>query len=280
MRVIDGMHRLRVARRRGRQSIEARFFEGSPQDAFVLAVEANVTGGLPLAQAERVTAAARIVRTHPHWSDRAIASVTGLSAKTVGAQRRRLGGSAVPEEVRVGRDGRTRPLSSARGRRIASRLLAETPNASLREIAKKAGISPGTVRDVRRRLERGENPVPPRQRSAQPRQTSRPGVTTHAQATARGAAMADLRTQPAPALSEMETLLLCMMEIHTTDAEQWDRMADSVPAHYARAVSVMAAACADAWHNLAVALRGSPPGGRGGQGGAAHRGPVTTAPTV
>src|SRR5260370_23164073 len=43
MRVIDGMHRLLAASMRGHDSIEVRFFDGKPEDAFLRAVEANVT---------------------------------------------------------------------------------------------------------------------------------------------------------------------------------------------------------------------------------------------
>src|SRR5687768_2708992 len=42
MRVIDGMHRLRAARLRGQHEIDVRFFDGSEEDAFVIAVAANV----------------------------------------------------------------------------------------------------------------------------------------------------------------------------------------------------------------------------------------------
>src|ERR1044072_4324236 len=57
MRVIDGMHRVRAAELRGRTEIDARFFDGATLDAFVLAVHANVTHGLPLSLADRLQAA-------------------------------------------------------------------------------------------------------------------------------------------------------------------------------------------------------------------------------
>jgi ParB-like chromosome segregation protein Spo0J len=165
MRVIDGMHRLLAASLQGRNSIEVRFFDGRPEDAFLRAVAANVAHGLPLSQADRRSAAERIIESHPHLSDRAIAQLAGLSAKAVGGIRRRS--SVVPQiGTRVGKDGKVRPLSSVAGRRRAAELLAERPNASLREVARCAGVSPGTVRDVRMRLERGEEPVATRPGSA------------------------------------------------------------------------------------------------------------------
>jgi hypothetical protein len=89
MRVIDGMHRLRAATLRGDREIAVRFFDGDAGSAFVRAVVANVYNGLPLSRSDRAAAAARIVATHPHWSDRAVATATGLAPATVAAVRRR-----------------------------------------------------------------------------------------------------------------------------------------------------------------------------------------------
>ena len=159
MRIIDGFHRVRAAKRKGFQEIQTIFLDGSLESAFIVAVEANVTHGLPLSMGDRRAAAARILQTHSDWSDRAIAASTGLSAKTVSAIR--CANAENPQSnKRVGRDGRVRPLNARVGRQHAAQLLASRPNASLREIAKAAGISPGTVRDVRERLTRGEDVVP------------------------------------------------------------------------------------------------------------------------
>lgn len=166
MRVIDGMHRLMAAFVRGDQMISVEFFEGSTEDAFLRAVQANVTHGLPLSQADRRAAAVKIVASHPHLSDRVIARAAGLGAKAVAGIRRQTDG-VVQLQARVGRDGKVRPLSSDEGRRRAAELIAERPGASLREIARLAGISPATVSDVRRRLRAGEAPVIANEQSAQ-----------------------------------------------------------------------------------------------------------------
>lgn len=142
MRVIDGMHRLSATALRGRREIAVRFFDGSEADAYVLSVQLNVRHGLPLTPAERRLAAGRILRSHPHWSDRAIAERTGLSGKTVGKLRRSASAEIPQSHTRVGRDGTVRPLSSAEGRRIAAALLAEDPGASLRELARGPGCPP------------------------------------------------------------------------------------------------------------------------------------------
>ncbi|MFC8448370.1 ParB N-terminal domain-containing protein [Kitasatospora sp. NPDC057223] len=89
MRVIDGTHRIRASVLRGRKQVPVRFFRGTVQDAFVLAVEVNARHGLPLTPADRITAAERIVRSHPRWADRAVASTTGLSVAAVASIRRR-----------------------------------------------------------------------------------------------------------------------------------------------------------------------------------------------
>src|SRR5579859_6633506 len=59
MRVIDGMHRVRAAVHNGKEQIEAEFFDGSVEAAFVRAVELNTAHGLPLTLAERKLATAR-----------------------------------------------------------------------------------------------------------------------------------------------------------------------------------------------------------------------------
>jgi hypothetical protein len=169
MTVIDGMHRVRAALMRGEQCIDARYFVGDEREAFVLAVELNSRHGLPLTQDDRTAAATRVLATHPHWSDRAIAALAGLSAKTVAGIRRRISEDIPQSNVRTGRDGSIRPLNTAHGRRLAGELMAQNPGASLRDIARQAGISLGTARDVRLRLAAGHDVVPPRQRERESR---------------------------------------------------------------------------------------------------------------
>ncbi len=160
MRVIDGVHRLRATELRGHSTIAARLFEGNDAEAFALAVHLNVTHGLPLTLAERKAAAQRVLTSYPHWSDRSIGLIAGVSNKTVGKLR-----DCTTEEIsqlnpRLGRDGKVRPVSPAHGRRRAAEFLSTNPRASLREIARKAGVSVTTARDVRQRLDKGESPLP------------------------------------------------------------------------------------------------------------------------
>jgi hypothetical protein len=174
-RVVDGMHRLRAAVLRGEETVRVCYYDGPDAEAFAVGVRANVTHGLPLSLADRRVAAMRIVGSHPQWSDRAIAAVTGLSARTIGTIRWRATDGFPQSRTRIGRDGRTRPLSSAEGRRLACSLLREDPSISLRQVASASGISLSTVRDVRDRLGRGEDPGP--RPSGRPHRTcrTRPG---------------------------------------------------------------------------------------------------------
>jgi len=157
LRVIDGMHRLTAARLRGEPEISATLFDGSADEAFLLAVRLNVSHGLPLTITDRRAAAARIIRTHSRLSDRAIGHIAGLAGKTVAALRREL--EEPPVSARIGRDGRVRPANGAAGRQAAADLIALHPDATLRRIAREAGISVETARSVRSRIRDGEDPV-------------------------------------------------------------------------------------------------------------------------
>jgi ParB-like chromosome segregation protein Spo0J len=157
MRVVDGMHRLMAASLQGREMIDVVFFDGNEADMFLRAVQENVAHGLPLPQADRRAAAERIIASHPQMSDRAISHSVGLAAKTIAAIRKHLIEEVPQSNARLGRDGKVRPLDSGIGRRRAAELLTEQPEASLRDVARAAGISPATVLDVRKRLERGES---------------------------------------------------------------------------------------------------------------------------
>lgn len=149
-RVIDGAHRLLAARMRGDLTVAVRLHTCDEAEAFILAVRANVTHGLPLSLSDRKAAAARIVADRPEWSDRRIALAAGLSDKTVAVIRARRGArDATPGDRRVGRDGKSRPVNLAAQRETVTRLLAEKPNSSLRQIAGLAGASPETVRKIR-----------------------------------------------------------------------------------------------------------------------------------
>jgi hypothetical protein len=250
MCVIDGIHRLRAAKLRGDTRILTSFFEGTTADAFVLALKANVANGLPLSLGERTAAAQRILRTHGHWSDRAIARYAGLSPKTVSAVRRRSSVEIPQSNTRSGQDGRVRPLDSAEGRRRAGELIQSRPEASLREIAKEAGISASTVSNVRDRMRRGDDPMP------QSRVRSRPSKTSRDEPSALFVdAVLSLSRDPALRFNETGRSLLRLLNIILLDAEARNRLIDSVPPHCNEMVALAARGCAVAWQEFATEIQ-------------------------
>ncbi|HEU5472490.1 MAG TPA: ParB N-terminal domain-containing protein [Actinophytocola sp.] len=256
MRVIDGMHRLRAAMLRGEREIEVQFFDGSAEDAFVLAVTLNVERqGLPLSLADRTAAAGRILGSHRQWSDRAIASVTGLSHKTVGAIRRRSSGEIAQLGARIGRDGRIRPVDIGQRRQRAGELISARPTVPLREIANAVGISLGTARDVRERLRRGEDPSPPAQHplASVPPRREPPGAaaTDDVSGASRAALMRALRGDPSLRCGESGRLLLRLLESSMLLPRQWEHLIDGIPAHCAGTAAAAARHCAQAWLDFA-----------------------------
>jgi ParB-like chromosome segregation protein Spo0J len=158
MRVLDGVHRLEAARRAGRDSIKAVLFSGSDLEALVVAIQANVRHGKPLAKDERQAAAVTLLRRCPERSDRWLADVCGLSHTTVGRLREAL--EAKAHLVRTGRDLRARPVDPTQGQAAVAKALADDPSASVRQAARVAGVSPNTARRVAARLQaqQGEEP--------------------------------------------------------------------------------------------------------------------------
>jgi hypothetical protein len=159
LRIIDGMHRLEAAKLRGKTHISARVVDCTDEEAFILAVQSNTLHGLPLSKADRIAGAKRILASHPDWSDRAVASVSGLSAKTVGVLRNRSTGDVPVLAKRLGRDGKKHPVSGTEGRLRAVEYIKAHPDAPLRQVAREADVSLGTVHDVRDRLRRGADPL-------------------------------------------------------------------------------------------------------------------------
>ena len=277
MRVIDGVHRLRAAMLKGQTEVTVQTFDGSEADAFVLAVELNVRHGLPLTLRERKAAAQRIIRSHPNWSDRAIAERTGLSAKTVSKARRQADGDVPDLGIRIGRDGRARPVNSVEGRRSAAALIATDPTLSLRELARKAGVSVGTVRDVRRRLDRGLDPIPDRLRAASggptalapcpgtmpARVMAAPGQPTRASCS-RGEpwetapVVQMLLRDPSLRATESGRRLLRMLVATELERSELAELAGAVPAHCAPLVRALVLKRSEDWKQLASRVSQKP----------------------
>lgn len=263
MRVIDGMHRLRAAKLRGDETISVKFFEGDDKGAFLLSVNANIKHGLPLSLADREAAAIRILAIYQQWSDRAIAAATGLSPTTVSAIRQRSFVPAERESGRVGRDGRVRPVDGSAGRRRASEVIAMKPDASLRAIAREAGVSVGTARDVCERLRAGRDPVLTPQRSTAKERGPSVDGAVESQRYRIGSALqsidwrsvrSNLSRDPAVKYAENGRALVRWIDGHVVEPVEWCGLIDAVPPHWRNSVAELARSCAGAWLELAQEL--------------------------
>jgi ParB-like chromosome segregation protein Spo0J len=266
MRVIDGVHRLRATELRGHSTIAARLFEGNDAEAFALAVHLNVTHGLPLTLSERKAAAQRVLASYPHWSDRSIGLIAGVSNKTVG----KLRGCATEEisqlNPRLGRDGKVRPVSPANGRHRAAEFLSTNPRASLREIARKAGVSVTTARDVRKRIDNGDNPLPDNlakkvghsaapavtaaNGAATPLANSSPGTRKHPEGRGRDL-LQRLRNDPSVRSSERGRELLRLLSTVVVAITACNEFAEAAPTHCSGTFAEIARNNARAWQEIA-----------------------------
>jgi ParB-like chromosome segregation protein Spo0J len=252
MRVIDGAHRVRAAIIRGETHVRARIFYGSPEDAYVEAVRTNVAHGKPLSRMEREVAAKRILASRPNWSDRAIADVCGVSARMIASLRRRASESGLHLNARVGRDGRVRPVDAAEGRRRAAEVLSETPDASLREIARQANISPATARDVKARMRNGIDPVAGRRKHLA--SVPEPADTVVV-AVSEPDELRELREDTS--LQSMASGMRCL-QLFTErflTPQEWRDIADELPISRTYVVGDLARLCAKSWNDFADALQ-------------------------
>jgi ParB-like chromosome segregation protein Spo0J len=266
MRVIDGHHRVAAATLQGFKEIAGNLLDGPIESMLIVAVAANIAHGLPLSLRDRRNGASRIVRSHPDWSDRAVAVATGLSAKTVRALR------CASEDItqlhtRLGRDGRRRPMSTAAGRKLAAQLMLQRPDASLREIASLAGISPGTVRNVRARITRGADPVPERgsrlhrgdgllsdSTATEPTGPDRSSSVTDPDDSR--ALLSTLSKDPALRMNDRRRELLRWLHLHAVDPGDGAKLVDLAPDHCLERLLEFAERCAINWALIARALQG------------------------
>lgn len=260
MRVIDGAHRLQAAKAAGADEIRVRFFDGDENSAFVVGVRANTAHGLPLSLVERKKAAARILRDYPEWSDRVIAVATGLSARTISGLRGCSTAEGPQLSSRVGMDGRRRPVSTAGGRRLASEMLSAKPDASIREIARATGISPGTVKDVRDRMDRGLDPVPDQVSSAH-RAGNRRQKNDHNGLTAEDVAalLRGIHRDPSLRFTDTGRLMLRWLDANAIGSTERERLVADLPTHTAGVIAELARWYAADLAEFAARLEGRPP---------------------
>jgi hypothetical protein len=284
LRIIDGMHRLEVAKLRSEWSIRARIVDCTDEEALVLAVKSNTLHGLPLTRADRISSTKRILIAHPDWSDRAVAGITGLSAKSIASLRNSSTGDMQFDGKRLGRDGKRRPVMAGEGRRRAAEYMRAHPGASLREVSRETDVSLGTVHDVRERLRQETDQPPPvalepTERSLCPAEPqwrpgrqagNRPAAVTavslpvksiHQGTGARNASRlvwpavsAKLAGDPALRYTEGGRAFLRWMAAHALQADEWREFIDAIPRYWLEDVSRVAVGMSEEWRQFADRL--------------------------
>jgi hypothetical protein len=268
MRVIDGMHRLMAASLKGRKSIEVEFFEGSEADAFLLAVNANVTHGLPLSLSDRRAAAARIIALLPEMSDRGVGETTGLAAATVAVIRRHSSGENQQLNGRLGRDGKRHPLMpwrAADGPRRCSRSNRKCP----------FGRWPGMLAYPRPRSvtcasgwNAASGPPPASRKPRRPRSNlHRPGCRGRRLLRMRRGlirengpiwrrALEKLQRDPSLRHTEHGRRLLRLLQISVAGAQEWPTVVSTLPPHCTASVMELASQFGQMWLCFAQELEG------------------------
>lgn len=111
--LVDGFHRLAAFRRLGRQEIPAIVRRGTMEDAWTMAIGANVDHGLRRTNADKRRAVWMALEHFDARSDRAIAEMAGVHHELVAAVRRefdQVADSARSKPLgRRGRDGKSYP---------------------------------------------------------------------------------------------------------------------------------------------------------------------------
>lgn len=263
-RVIDGLHRLEAARLRGDQTIATRFLDCADDEALVLAIKSNTTHGLPLSKADRVEGAKRVLARYPDWSDRAIAGITGLSAKTVASLRNRSADGMRAEGKRLGRDGKRRPVAAGEGRRRAAEYISAHPDAPLRQVARETDVSLGTVHDVSARIRRGIDPerrrpplVPAEVTAAAPPDISLTArKRRHIDAPRTWSSISPkVANDPAIRYTEGGKEFLRWMAMRTKQPDAWREFIDAIPAHWLSVLAPIADSLSEEWSTFAEQLR-------------------------
>ncbi|WP_405778325.1 winged helix-turn-helix transcriptional regulator [Streptomyces sp. NBC_00859] len=143
-------------------------------------------------------------------------------------------------------------MRTAEGRSRAADLIRDDPGLSLREIARRAGISLGTARDVKQRLLQGLDPVPAGQRQESPAGAAgQPSLEVSAALGERRRLLTRLSRDPSMRHSSAGRVLLRMLITHHAGDCAWPRLAAAIPSHSAPAILALARNCAADWGSLA-----------------------------
>jgi len=269
MRIIDGMHRVEVAKLRGECAIRARIVDCSDEKALVLAVKSNTLHGLPLTRADRISSAKRILAAHPDWSDRKVAGIAGLSGKSIASLRNSSAGGAQFYGKRLGRDGKRRPVVAAEGRLRAAEYVRAHPEASVRQIASETDVSLGTAHDVQQKIRRGVDlrvaelspggaqaaPAPAAPAAPPPVTNIRARTTAGAvRRLAWSAVVGKLAGDPALKYTDGGRAFLRWMTQHAMHPDAWREFVDAIPERWLDEVRHAAATMSEEWGQFANEL--------------------------
>jgi len=276
MKIIDGMHRLSAARLRNQDTVEARFFDGTADEAFVISVLANITHGMPLTRKDRKAAALRILTTYSDWSDRLVSSYAGLSHSTVAKLRKLSTGQNGQLTGRLGKDGKIHPATGTDKRTIAAEPIrgsrstpshgdahgADAPSTTDRYVEQQRKSRPQESRGLA--IPRGYatgTPAPatshtnnrtlvgsaaPVSIDVRPSRALRPAVAT---------ALKRLRLNPAVRFNEDGRALVRLLSIAESNVADSYELTPTAPEHCLATIADIASALGDAWHDIARDLR-------------------------
>jgi hypothetical protein len=161
---------------------------------------------------------------------------------------------AVPGSVEVPPPGGAAATCGvARGRLRAAELMRVQPDQSLRQIAARAGVAVGTVRDVRERVRRGLHPVPDHVRPVDGAEPEDGAATEGRRGSGRspGYVLGSLRRNPSLRLSQSGRRLLGLLAERSVVDSALDEVVAAVPVHCAEAVVELMRHNADEWLRLA-----------------------------
>jgi hypothetical protein len=133
-------------------------------------------------------------------------------------------------------------------------MLGQRPDASLREVAKVAGISPGTVRDVRDRLGRDESPIPER-RSCQTSTGWPRGPRKRIDQVDVSRELERLTRDPSLRMTESGRHFLRWLHQRRVDVHDCRMVVDCVPTHRLGVMVEVAQAYASTWQMIAAELQ-------------------------
>jgi hypothetical protein len=252
-RVIDGKHRVEVAKLRGEPAIRAQIIDCTDTEALVIAIQSNTLHGLPLSRTDRMSGAKQVLAAHPDWSDRAVAGVTGLSAKSIAAFRNSLADDAQFSGKRLGRDGKRHPTMPAEGRRRAREYIAAHPGASLRQIAREADVSLGTAHVIKEKaLSEAPAPLSPVGPSAVGPSADAGGHSARLRSWA--TISARLASDPSLRYTESGRTFVRWMNGHCLGESEWQEFVDAIPERWLPEISKIALGMSEEWRQFAEKL--------------------------